>query len=289
MDWKILASEQDSSVNFVANQPDGGKLEARYVQRESDQFIIYLSSHTGCEKSCRFCHLTATRQVMFTPTPVEMYHEQAWVVYEHYDALRLSETPSRVNYNWMARGEALANPAMLEEPGEVIETLNYMARERNLVPRFKISTIMPHEMTDRSLVKIFPRRYSMDFYYSLYSVDEDFRKRWLPKALPTDVALTKLYEYQKETDQPIWFHWAFIDGENDDQDTIHRILDAIMEKEIKGRFNLVRYNPPNDKSKESEPDVIERNYDIIKNALGHAQIVSRVGFDVQASCGMFVS
>lgn len=289
MDWKALPSELDSSVNFVATQPDGGKLEARYVQRDRDEIIIYLSSHTGCEKSCRFCHLTATRQVMFTPTPVEGYHEQAWVVYEHYDALKLSETPSRVNYNWMARGEALANPAMLEEPREVIETLAYMARERNLSPAFKISTIMPFEMADRSLVKIFPARLPMDFYYSLYSVDEDFRKRWIPKSIPTGDALDKLAEYQRETDRPIWFHWAFIAGENDDPDTVHRTLDAIHEREIRGRFNLVRYNPPNDKSREADPEVINENYQIIERSLGHAQIVSRVGFDVQASCGMFVT
>lgn len=289
MEWETHKSKLDSSVNFVANQPDGGKLEARYVQRESDQFIIYLSSHTGCKKSCRFCHLTATRQVQFTPTPVEGYHEQAWIVYEHYDALRLSQTPSRVNYNWMARGEALANPAMLETPKDVLETLNYMARERGLVPRFKISTIMPYEVENLSLVATFPQRYPVDFYYSLYSVDEGFRKRWLPKALPTDVALSKLADYQKETDQPIWFHWTFIHGENDDIDTVYRILDAINEHEIRGRFNLVRYNPPNDKSRESDPEVIDRNYDLIKRSMDHAQIVSRVGFDVQASCGMFVT
>ena len=143
MEWEIRQSELDSSVNFIAEHPDGGKLEARYVQREPDQFIIYLSSHTGCEKSCRFCHLTATRQTMFTPTPVEMYHEQAWIVYKHYDALTLSAIPTRVNYNWMARGEPLANPTMLETPGEILETLQYMARERDLVPRLRFLPSCP--------------------------------------------------------------------------------------------------------------------------------------------------
>ena len=54
-------SGQDASVNW--DRPaDVGRLEARYVRRCPDYFVVYLSSQTGCSQGCRMCHLTATGQ-----------------------------------------------------------------------------------------------------------------------------------------------------------------------------------------------------------------------------------
>ena len=70
---KILPSELDSSVNFIFDN----MMEARYVQRVPDYFICYLSSHDGCNKACRFCHLTQTGQTSFNEAGVAQYVEQA--------------------------------------------------------------------------------------------------------------------------------------------------------------------------------------------------------------------
>ena len=130
------------------------------------------------------------------------------------------------------------------------------------------------------------------FYYSLYSTNERFRKRWIPKALPVHIALEKLKEYQdaKTVPDPVVLHWAFIEGENDSVEDVEATIQAVQDSGVAGRFNLVRYNPPNDKSRESSPEVLQRNFDIINDAFRHprSQIVPRVGFDVKASCGMFV-
>jgi adenine C2-methylase RlmN of 23S rRNA A2503 and tRNA A37 len=323
MDWDVLESQEDSSVNFVADKEDGGKIETRFVQRDPDYFIVYLSSHTGCNKSCRMCHLTATGQTYFTPTTPNEYLQQAERVFRHWYTVQQKETKT-VHFNFMARGEPLANPHMLRSTpwrwtqmfngdrdpaaAKILLPLFKLADLHGLQGRIKISTIMPLEMENVELYDLFIG--ASQIYYSLYSVNEQFRKRWIPKALPTDVALEKLKTYQSyhvdyehtwsifdgkwlahgAVDNPIAFHWAFIEGENDSVEDVEATCQAILDSGVTGQFNLVRYNPPNNKSRESSQEVLERNFKIISEALGHpgSQIIPRVGFDVKASCGMFV-
>jgi adenine C2-methylase RlmN of 23S rRNA A2503 and tRNA A37 len=53
-------SAQDDSVNWDRPAADVGRIEARYVRRCPDYFVVYLSAQTGCAQGCRMCHLTAT-------------------------------------------------------------------------------------------------------------------------------------------------------------------------------------------------------------------------------------
>ena len=99
-------SAQDASVNW--DRPaDVGRLEARYVRRCADYFVVYLSSQTGCAQGCRMCHLTATGQTRLRDVTFGEMLEQARTVLDHY---RREAPPARtVHFNFMARGEPLAN------------------------------------------------------------------------------------------------------------------------------------------------------------------------------------
>lgn len=287
MNELVLHSEIDESVNFVTPHQDGGAFEARYVRRQEDYFITYLSSHSGCKKACRFCHLTATKQVMMDHATVSLYQAQARQVLAHYDTQKAS---TRVNYNFMARGEPLANPTVIGDWQGVYGPLRDMAEQRNLVSKFNISTIMPEEIADKDLYDIFGNT-GAQIYYSLYSMEEKFRKRWLPKSISPHLALDKLLAWQQKTGQLVTLHWAFIEGQNDDLETLERIILAVLYRDLKVKFNLVRYNPYSSaQGKEPSEEIIQRNFDYINKAFGHpaSRIVPRVGFDVKASCGMFV-
>lgn len=67
---------------------------------------------------------------------------------------------------------------------------------------------------------------------------------------------------------------------------------AIEDADLFCEFNLVRYNPAAlDQGVESSDEVISRNIKIICNRFNwesKVQVIPRVGFDVKASCGMFV-
>lgn len=286
MEWEVLKSDQDRSVNFI-HKVNEGYVETRYVRRADDYFIVYLSSHTGCKHACRMCHLTTTGQTSFDSVDMDLYLEQALRVLTYYDCVAEHQGKAQlVHMNWMPRGEALSNPHMIADNHEIIGCLSCISRQRGLQAKFNVSTILPCDFK-RTLVEAFGGS-PIEFYYSIYSMDEKFRKRWLPKALPVARGLELLSEWQTSQNREVVLHWAFIDGENDAEFDVHAICDAVERYGLNVRVNLVRYNPANDKSRESSQAIIERNLAIIKDRLSDkSKIVPRVGKDIFASCGQF--
>jgi 23S rRNA (adenine2503-C2)-methyltransferase len=280
-------SAQDASVNW--DRPaDVGRLEARYVRRSADYFVVYLSSQTGCAQGCRMCHLTATGQTKLRDATLDELTEQARVVLAHY---RREGPPARtVHFNFMARGEPLANRELLANADALLGELSRMAVALGLRPRHLISTIYPRKLGDRALEDIFVV-HRPEIHYSIYSMSDRFRRRWLPNALPAEAALDRLLSWQRNTQMIVTLHHAYIAGENDAEGDVHAICDALDERGLAVSVNIVRYNPPGTGRHGVEPseDVIQRNADIYRERLPKARVgvIARVGFDVAASCGMF--
>lgn len=293
--FEVMPSELDASVNFIARDSSfPGMFEARYVRRCEDYFIVYLSSQSGCRKACRFCHLTQSGQTDGVDATIEQLHEQADRVLAYYDdQLAAGNEPAArvVHFNFMARGEVFANEHVRAEAERLLDGLAARSAERRLLPKFKFSTIMPQEMADADLSWLFGARFQPDVYYSLYSVDPSFRRRWLPKALAPETALAMLADYQQVSRKIPVIHWAFIAGENDSEDDIEAICEMVRASGLRPDVNIVRYNPFSDlQGQEPSFEVIERNALLLEQGLpgSRVKIVGRVGFDVKASCGMFV-
>jgi adenine C2-methylase RlmN of 23S rRNA A2503 and tRNA A37 len=189
----------------------------------------------------------------------------------------------------MARGEALVNPYLLSDSNSILSELQRLARERSLIPQFNISTIMPKTLAGKKLKDIFPG-IQPEIYYSIYSVDEDFRKRWLPKSLPVEESLKMLVDWQEFSGKIPKIHFAFIENENDSIESVTAICDAVNNVGLKVNVNIVRYNPFSERQgTEPSEEIIERNMHVMQELLPNARInlIKKVGFDVQASCGMF--
>lgn len=292
---EILRSKEDLSVNFVWALGGTDAIEARFVRRTDDYFIVYLSSHTGCNQACRFCHLTATKQVSMQDVTLDDFLVQADTVLAYYDdEVRSGRQPkaSKVHFNWMARGEPFMNSVILRQHKELFEALAFRAKIRRLSVDFKLSSIFPNATPLADLVGPMSQP-NVRTYYSLYSLDNQFRKRWVPKAHDPVAVLDWLGENHRTAVKPldIALHWAFISGQNDTAEGVQAIADAVDERGIHAKFNLVRYNPFSPaQGEESTEDVLIDRLELMRSCTDQVgtRMVPRVGFDVRASCGMFV-
>lgn len=279
-----LKSNEDESVNFVERTEDGGYFECRYVRRSPEYFIAYLSSHSGCNRGCRMCHLTATGQTMMQDATAYGFRLQARKVLWY----AKDQPPAKfIHFNWMARGEPLANRAILNSWYDIAGALVHDSL--GLLPKFNVSTIMPVTL-NKPLEEIF-RGIHPTIYYSLYSVNDDFRKKWLPAAMPPEQALRMLREYQKSTKKIVKLHWAFIKGENDRvREDLERLCTVISDSGLRCEINIVRYNPFSEEYGEETEDLELIKYYLEYNIPGvrPVKVIPRVGTDVKASCGMFV-
>lgn len=280
----VLHSVEDKSVNFVEEQL-AGFLEARYVRRCDDYFVCYLSSHTGCNRGCAFCHLTATGQTSFKPTSINDYVAQALQVFKHY---RKQKPAKYMHYAFMARGEPLANSLLLDRGDELLVRLGQLAKDEGLPAKFAISTIMPQTLK-KPLVEVFGFT-SPTIYYSMYSTDGAWRVKWMPTAMSVQQAIGMLADYQRHSKKIVKLHWALIANENDSEEQAEAVCDTVAQAGLLCEFNLVRYNPASPaQGAEASEDAINTYVAVLRERLpGAVKVVQRVGHDVKASCGMFV-
>lgn len=282
-----LVSKIDQSVNFIF--PNGRSVfEARYVARPNRKHIsLYVSSHDGCRMGCKMCHLTATKQNTMTHLSPMDYARQISVLMD-WHRCHPEHKDRTINVNFMARGEPLMNVNVVNHWSRLWEVMCGAAMRRDM--RANISTIMPHHMATRSLKSILGNEPNV--YYSLYSFNPEWRRKWLPGAMNPILALEKLMDYNRLDGGPVpTLHWAFIKGENDSKDDVYQMVRLFRMHDIRARLNIVLYNPvPN--TEETPTDMVKWAFERLNTALGShsdSKIVPRVGTDVYASCGTFIA
>lgn len=292
-----LHAKEDPTVNSVM-----GSFETRFIIRSGgDEAIIYLSSAAGCEQSCRMCWLTQSGQTDATAAEEDDFTNQAHESLGHAKRHYVEKAgPKVVHFNFMARGEPLLNPTIMNEISwaQLSENLIRLARAYlgdGVEVKFKISTIMPSllELDELGtpiggMTQLPFKLNKPEIYYSLYSVDDKFRRQWLPKAGPVREALRMLSDYERDGGQ-VRLHGAFILGHNDDLTSVDAMYRSAKFYGLHKKFNIVRFNSP-DPEKWIEPE--EEDLLEIKKYLEskgvEVQMVPRVGLSVAASCGQFV-
>jgi adenine C2-methylase RlmN of 23S rRNA A2503 and tRNA A37 len=151
-------------------------------------------------------------------------------------------------------------------------------------------------------------------YYSLYSLADDYRRRWMPSAMNPFTALDWIKQWADHdriiaaknngidvsTLPTLTFHWPLIKGVNDDTKTIDDIAIALRDRQFSNaRFHLIAYNPPPASTTnpslpspgtEANDEQYRYAFDTIAKCFvdpTKSKRIQRIGFDVHASCGTF--
>jgi adenine C2-methylase RlmN of 23S rRNA A2503 and tRNA A37 len=224
----------------------------------------------------------------------------------------------RINVNFMARGDPMMNKYIMgdwdavsgcisgriEEYMRDISTSHADSHIPHVDVRFNISTIMPSHLASqpRTLAEIFKcvptihkRTGVVRMYYSLYSTRDNFRQLWLPGSMNYKLALDMLRQYNTDAiangdKNGVTLHWAIIKNHNDDLEDYKQIAEELSRRNMIIPFNIVRYNPPpGTTTTEACPERIGQIATYMRSICSKVTVVPRVGEDVAASCGMFIS
>ena len=106
------------------------------------------------------------------------------------------------------------------------------------------------------------------------------------KAEDLELSLSNLKEYYQD-EGDVRIHLPFIKGQNDSHQNIVQIVEKVQSYGIFCDFNIVRYNDFNGDFEESDMERILELQMLIESYNVKAKIITRVGEDVAASCGMF--
>lgn len=304
---KNIIKAKDGSINYIINHAKAKNIiECRYVRREPSYISTYVSSHNGCKMGCTFCWLTQSGQTDFSHVTIPEYVNQLDTILKGVpdNHKQLADTKNvRVNVNFMARGEAMANKYVVNNYADLYDSL-YNTVQNNGYNKMKmnVSSIYPATIKGKKLEDIFANR-PVNFYYSIYSCNHKFRKEIIPNAMPVKDALDGLKSLQENHhDNTVVFHCAYIKSGNDNIKEVNELADLIKSyKFTKTKFNLVRLNPYIKNGlpimEETPPEKLKDIFEIMNNAVTNkvetythtSRIINRVGSDAFVSCGMFAN
>lgn len=293
---KIIS--KDGSINYILPFAKSF-VECRYVRRSPEYVSVYVSSHNGCKMGCKFCWLTAQNQTKFNHVDLNLYNLQLDTVLK--EIKDTNKENIRINVNFMARGESLANKTVINNYSTLYNMLEKTACNTHGFGKIKmnLSTIMPNTIKNNELFDIFGNT-PVNLYYFLYTTNDLFKKTLMPNAINCQLALDKLKKFQEQTensDNNIVFHWAFIECINDNEKDVMNIICEIKKRNFKRiKFNLVRFNPPiGSNLKEPSSEKLNYLFNILKENMNDSKlnkkstIIDRVGTDAYISCGMFIN
>ena len=303
-----LKSKIDTSINNIVHiGPLANDIvETRIVQRTPETLIIYLSTHTGCANSCRMCWLTQTKQVSSKSLSIDQILDQLHWASGVIERMADIQSIKNIHINFMARGDALSNPNLMMTYHSLYYDIQskmdsiFFNRVRVLS---KISTIFPTDcvidLTNGGMKHWVDKfggyddysRIGTEFYYSLYSLNNDFRRKWLPKAThPHHVGEIFTGSRPDGDYNPFRLHHALIADENDSLKDADAILEWLNKYDIICALNIVRYNPFDTSCGEESPMLdVYAEYIAQSPRISQLQIIPRVGKDVNASCGTFMT
>jgi adenine C2-methylase RlmN of 23S rRNA A2503 and tRNA A37 len=304
---EIIHSDLDKSFNVIRNG-----FEARFVQRKPNYFIIYVSTHAGCNQGCKMCHLTATKQTdMREATEEELLVQVSNVIIEGVGSGKINaamiENITKIHVNFMARGEPLLNKEVTTNWFNLTKSIGVIIK-RSLATylpngshvarigiRFNISTILPKKLLpeyDNIFKNFVVGGRTPVIYWSAYPTEySTTRKKWIGNGVTLLDGIDVLKKWREyNTRVKIKIHFALIEGVTDDIKTHEKFIDNLVENGLRTEveINFVSYNPYSEEYSKAVSTEVADEIFLLYHSSGYiVKSIPRVGTDVYASCGMF--
>ena len=290
MNFKKIKSIIDPlCVNYVINK-NRLTFEARIVPKPQSKTIsLYVSSHGVCSMGCKFCWLTTQGQTNMAHLNITDFIDQLKVIQQDNKMILSQDIYKKININFMARGDPLANKYIIKSYPEMYDKMQQFFK---LPIKINLSSIFPHNVKHVNFNHVFNDK-PVYLYCSLYTIDDEKKKKMMPNALPAHIIIQKLLQYQQVNKNAlITFHNAFIKGFND---TDYKEWGQFIKESglSRTKFNIVRFNPPTN-SNMVEAENIPEIYEYLKTCVDEIEcefqkirVVPRVAPDAYVSCGMF--
>ena len=269
-------SEQLDSLARLNTEHPGADGSARLLVELSDKQMVEsvllprgglcISSQVGCAVGCVFC-MTGKSGLIRQVSSAEMI---AQVVL----ARRLRAVKKVV---FMGMGEPAHNL------DNVLETIDLLGTEggigqRNLV----FSTVGDPRVFER----LPEQKVRPALALSLHTTDAELRQRLLPKApkLTPEEIIEMGEQYARRIDYPIQYQWTLLEGINDTQQEMDRLLEL-----LKGKFavlNLIPYNSLEDDAfSRPQGDRIIQMVRYLHSRGILTKVRNSAGQDVDGGCG----
>jgi 23S rRNA (adenine2503-C2)-methyltransferase len=276
-------SSLDGTVKYLFELQDGTKIESVLIppspssNGEAKRLTLCISTQVGCPLDCKFC---ATGSMGFTRnlTAGEIVDQVLHV---------RKESPSRItNLVYMGMGEPLMNYDAVMKSAEILSNEYSVGISAK---RMTISTAGWVEGIDRMA----DEKRKMKLAVSLHTLDDELRTKLMP--LNRRFAVVKLIEavrhYYEKTRQRVTFEYILLDGLNDTDEDIRRLVS--LSRKVPCKINLIPFHPIDFTQpkgfaatlRPTPPDRMGWFADKLRDANVTVMVRSSAGKDIEAACG----
>jgi adenine C2-methylase RlmN of 23S rRNA A2503 and tRNA A37 len=278
-----------------------GAVEPIEVDRR--KFTVFISASVGCPVGCKFCYLTSKKFPYYKLTPQQIINNVKEAVNAEVQ-VKPELRKKYVKLSWMGMGDAfLMDPKDLASTSyDLAEWIVGDSGRAFGLDGVDIATCYPRTnygwphhlavLNDR-LEERFrlnpnrPERSAVRLFYSLHVTHN--RRDIIPLAReesPSD-DLFRLEDFRKWYGIDVVLHHMFLEGINDDEETLERIKTIVYEILVGAELRILRFNECKGSiyKESSKFDELVRLY---AASLPRIKYQISPGSEIQAACGQFL-
>lgn len=317
----IQYSMIDGSYNFthhngtqtsIKTAPSGhfdeGQMErSDPIQTDKNKYTVIISSSSGCQMSCSFCHLTQNKKPFHNISEEEITENVIDAIEFVANREGAKFTDRYIKLCYMGEGEPILD---MEKTGGSAGNILSLVYEKGLaagLDGIDISTCMPkiperyleqvikmdqlckmigfnlnpvnHNDPDRSIVRLF---------YSLHHYNQTVRNIIIPNSMRIDGALELLKEVSEQGVNVV-YHYMFINGVNDSDNDVQNLISFVNSSPNfkDSEFRVLRYNQGRNGQEESDQitNIVKKLSDELE--VKKFKVQFSAGEAINAACGMF--